>query len=183
MSDTFERVVKHFEAAEMLFKADPEGESIWAVLPGNHGSVTIFVKVEDEAMEVVAHHPLRIPENKRAALAELITRIGPRNIKSRLEMDYDEGKLMTRSRICFDPECGLVDEGVFFTIGVAVCALDCVHPAVMAILHQGKTAAEAARAFGEEGESEPPHANRFNLPKPEGNVPWEELPEDKLPNN
>ena len=45
------------------------------------------------------------------------------------------------------------------------------------------TAAEAARAFGEEGESEPPHANRFNLPKPEGNVPWEELPEDKLQNN
>jgi hypothetical protein len=58
-----------------------------------------------------------------------------------------------------------------------------VHQAVIAILHQGKTAAEAVQMFEEEDEPEAPHANRFNLPKPEGDVPWPELPEDGLRNN
>ena len=70
-------------------------------------------------------------------------------------------------------------------ISYPVCALDCVHPAVIAILHQGKTAAEAAVMLDEEkgAKQEAPHANRFNLPKLEGDVPWPELPEEGLQRN
>ena len=185
MSDTFESVVNHFETAEVLFKADPENEAAWAVLPAREGTWVTFVKVEEEVLQVVVYHPMRIPENKRAALAELIVRVGPRNNLCRLEMDYDTGWLIIRCRTNFDPECGLSDEAIFATISIAVCALDCVHQAVIAILHQGKTAAEAAKMLEEEEESEQgsPHANRFNLPKPEGNVPWPELPEEGLRKN
>jgi hypothetical protein len=100
-------------------------------------------------------------------------------------MDFDEGRLMTRSRVYFDPECGLSEEAIFAMIGFAICALDCVHSAVMAILHQGKTAIEAAQMLEDDGGAEPelPHANRFNLPKPEGEVPWPELPWEELRNN
>jgi hypothetical protein len=53
-----------------------------------------------------------------------------------------------------------------------VVALDCVHPAVMAILHQGKTAAEAAKMMDEdEPNPDLPHADRFNLHEPEGDLP------------
>ncbi|MBC8325753.1 MAG: hypothetical protein H8E27_09030 [Verrucomicrobia subdivision 3 bacterium] len=177
--------MNQFEEAEVLFKADPENEAAWAVLPTDEGAWNTFVKVEDEALQVMAYHPLRIPEDTRAALAELIVRIGPRNNMCRLEMDFDRGLLMTRSRLYFDSECGLSEEAIFTTIGFAICALDCVHSAVMAILHQGKTAAEAARMLEEEGESEQelPLSNRFNLPKPEGELPWPELPGEELRNN
>ena len=185
MSDTFESVVRHFEEADVLFKADPENGSAWAVLGTGGGVWTTCVKVEDDALQVVAYHPLSIPEDKRAALAELIVRIGPRNNTCRLEMDFDEGRLMTRSRVYFDPEYGLSEKAIFAMIGFAICALDCVHSAVMAILHQGKTAAEAAGILDEEegAKQEAPHANRFNLPKPEGDVPWPELPEEGLQRN
>ena len=88
---------------------------------------------------------------------------------------------MTRTRMYFDPESSLNDESIFAMISCPVFALDCVHPAVIAILHQGKTAAEAAGML--EDEAEAPHANRFNLPKPEGEVPWLELPEEGLQRN
>lgn len=185
MSDTFESVVKHFEAAEVLFRADPEKQMVWAMLPSSGVNWMAFVSVEEGSLQVVAHHPLRIQEDKRAALAEFIVRVGPRNNLCRLEMDYDEGNLMTRTRMHFDPESSLNDESIFAMIGYPVCALDCVHPAVIAILHQGKTAAEAAGMLDEEGgaKQETPHANRFNLPKPEGDVPWLELPEEGLQRN
>ena len=185
MSDTFESVVKHFEEADVLFKADPENGSAWAVLGTGGGVWTTCVKVEDDALQVVAYHPLPIPEDKRAALAELIVRIGPRNNTCRLEMDFDEGRLMTRSRMYFDPESGLIEEAILATIGLSLCALDCVHSAVMAILYQGKTAIEAAQMLEEDDGVEPelPHSNRFNLPKPEGEVPWPELPGEELRNN
>jgi hypothetical protein len=185
MSDTFESVVKHFEEADVLFKADLENGSAWAVLGTGGGVWTTVVKVEEDALQVVAYHPLSIPEDKRAALAELIVRIGPRNNTCRLEMDFDEGRLMTRSRVYFDPECGLSEEAIFAMIGFAICALDCVHSAVMAILYQGKTAIEAAQMLEEDDgvETELPHSNRFNLPKPEGEMPWPELPGEELRNN
>mgnify|MGYP006979347851 FL=1 len=92
---------------------------------------------------------------------------------------------MTRTRMYFDPESGLGDEPIHATISCAVCALDRVHSALIAILHQGKTAAEAAQMLEEEEVSEQgsPHANRFNLLKPEGDVPWPELPEEGLRKN
>ena len=185
MSDTFESVVKHFEAAEVLFRADPEKQMVWAMLPSAGVNWMAFVSVEEGSLQVMAHHPLHIQEDKRSALAEFIVRVGPRNTLCRLEMDYDEGKLMTRTRMHFDPESSLNDESIFAMISCPVFALDCVHPAVIAILHQGKTAAEAAGMLDEEGgaKQETPHANRFNLPKPEGDVPWLELPEEGLQRN
>ena len=183
MSDTFESVVNHFEDAGVLFRADPEKQTIWAMLPTEESNWMIFVSVEEEALQVAVHHPLRIREDKRAAVAEFIVRVGPRNNFCRLEMGYDEGRLMTRARMYFDPESCLADEPIYATISCAVCALDSVHSAVIAILHQGKTAAEAAQMLEEEDEPEIPHSNRFNLPKPECDVPWPELPEEGLRKN
>ncbi len=185
MSDTFDSVVNHLEAAEVLFKADPKNETVWALLSTTEGAWNTFVKVEEEALQVVAHHPLCIPEEKRAELAELIVRIGPHNNLCRLEMDFDEGRLMIRRRTHFNPEYSLNEEAIFDTICLVVCSLGCAHSAVMAILYQGKTAAEAAQLLESEGEHKQdlPHANRFNLPKSEGNVPWPELPEEGLRRN
>ena len=109
MSDTFESVVKHFEAAEVLFRADPEKQMVWAMLPSSGVNWMAFVSVEEGSLQVVAHHPLRIQEDKRAALAEFIVRVGPRNNLCRLEMDFEEGKLTTRTRMYFDPESSLND--------------------------------------------------------------------------
>jgi hypothetical protein len=185
MSDTFENVVKNFEGAGVLFRADPEKQTVWAMLTTEEANWMVFVSVEEEVLQVAVHHPLRIREDKRAAVAEFIVRVGPRNNICRLEMGYDEGRVMTRTRMYFDPESGLGDELIHATISCAVCALDRVHSALIAILHQGKTAAEAAQMLEEKEVSEQgsPHANRFNLLKREDDVPWPELPEEGLRKN
>ena len=177
--------MKHFETAEVLFMPNPEERSIWAVLPGSKTNWGAIVRIEDEELEVLAIHPLRIPEEKRAALAELIIRIGPRSNLCTLEMDYDEGRLTARSHLYFESGTELCDEVIFGAISISLNALESVHQAVVGILYQTKNAVEAVQMLEEEGgsECEQPNANRFNLPKPEGEVPWPELPEEGLRNN
>lgn len=183
MSDTFESVVKHFEEAEVVYHLDKESKMAWAMLPTSVGTWNTYVGVEEGTLQVVACHPLQVPKDKRAAIAEFIVRVGPRNNMVRLEMDYDAGRLTARSRLYFDEECGADEEVVPGPIVAAVIALDSVHPAVMSILHQGKTAAEAAKILEDKPRPDLPHADRFNLPAPDGEVPWDELPDDKLSNN
>ena len=128
------------------------------------------------------YHPVRIPKEKRKDLAELLARVGPWNNLVRTEMEFDEGQLMTRTRMMFDEAVGLDSEEVHGPMLATLLTLEALHPAVMAILYQGKSPKEAADMLRED-ESDSPHADRFNLPMPEGGLPCPELPEDGLRNN
>ena len=182
MDNTFESVVKHFETAEVQYQADFETGMVRAVLPTGVGVWHAHVRVEEDLMEVVMCHPVRIPEEKRKDLAELLARVGPWNILVRTEMEFDEGQLMTRARMMFDEAVGLDSEQVHGPVFATLLTLEALHPAVMAILYQGKTPKEAAAKLRED-ETDLPHADRFNLPMPEGGLPYPELPEDGLRNN
>ena len=128
------------------------------------------------------YHPVRIPKEKRKDLAELLARVGPWNNLVRTEMEFDEGQLMTRTRMMFDEAVGLDSEEVHGPMLATLLTLEALHPAVMAILYHGKSPKEAADMLRED-ETDSPHADRFNLPMPEGGLPCPELPEDGLRNN
>jgi len=182
MNDTFEAVVKHFETAEVQYQADSGTGMVRAVLPTGVGVWHAHVRVEEDLMEVVIYHPVRIPQEKRRDLAELLARVGPWNNLVRTEMEFDTGQLMTRARMMFDEAAGLGSEEAHNPVIATLLTLEALHPAVMAILYQGKTSKEAADKLRED-ETDLPHADRFNLPMPEGGLPCPELPEDGLRNN
>lgn len=178
MNDTFESVIKHFEEAELTHHADREAQFAWAVISTSKAVYNVQVRVTEDTLWVVLHHPLRVPEEQRAALAELVVRMAPENTLVRLEMDFDEGHLRTRGRIVFDEAVGLDPDDIQGPILSAVVSMDWFHPSIVAVLHQGMSPKEAIELLeNDEDDPEnpppPPHAGRFNLP----------LPEDEAQNN
>lgn len=178
MNDTFESVIKHFEEAELAYHADHEDRSAWAVISTSKAVYNVQARVTEDALWVVLHHPLRVPEEQRGTIAELVVRMAPQNNLVRLEMDYDEGHLRTRGRVVFDEAMGLEPDDVHGPVLSAVISMDWFHPAIVAVLHQDKSPKDAVGLLEVE-EDEPedapplPHAGRFNL----------ELPEDEAQNN
>lgn len=73
-----------------------EEESIFhTVLGGDNGTydVAIAVSDEDDLIEVYVLHDLCVPEDKRLAVAEYITRMNSRFGQAKYEFDMDTGEL------------------------------------------------------------------------------------------
>ena len=182
MYDTFESVIKHFDEAELAYTAYPDDKVVWSVITTENAAFNLHVKVEEETLWVVLHYPLRVPEVLRRTMAELVVRIAPGNNLARLEMDYDEGSLRIRCRLMFDESIGLEPEEIQGPIFTSVISMDWYHPAIVAVLHQGKCPMDAAKQLDAEDDEEAKdnsatdsslHAKRFELP----------LPDDEARNN
>lgn len=135
----------------------PEFERLVAPLSGNHGRyiTTVHANNESGLLSVTTAAPVKIPEDRRRDVAELLCRLNWNSWVGCLEMDFSDGEVVCRTEVDFEggvPTPTMVSN----LIGASMWRLDRSTPTVMAVAFGNRTPeqaiadahAEAARAEG-----------------------------------
>lgn len=87
--------------------------------------------------------PMNVPEDRRAAVSEYITRVNYTLLLGNFQMDLSDGELSYKTVGVFEEETGLPDSVVTRLTYVGFNMFDKYMPGVFAIIYGGKTPAEA----------------------------------------
>jgi hypothetical protein len=115
---------------------------------GDHGNWTCFAQSREDQRQVVFYSicPLRVPEAKRAALAEYLTRANYGLIVGNFELDYDDGEI--RFKTSLDVEDAELTSALLSHIVYAnVTNMDRYLPGIVAVLAGSQTPLEAVSSI------------------------------------
>ncbi len=134
-----------YEAEELNFSTDEERGMIRFSMNTEVSPDVRFVAriVNPRTALFTTILPMNIPENKREAVSEYLTRVNYVLLLGNFQMDMSDGELSYKSVGVFEPEQGLADSIVTRLTYVGFNMFDKYMPGVFAILYGGKSAAEA----------------------------------------
>lgn len=141
----FEDLVGFFEADDVPFIADSvKGVGTATFCSRRHGTVNLLAEVDDERKVMVLsfHIPITVPEERRADMAEAITRVNYRLLMGSFEMCMRYGEVNFKLAIPFD-DAALSLKQFRSCMGAASSTLDHYVPAFFKILFGGVSAEEA----------------------------------------
>lgn len=118
-----------------------------------HASYRVFFDVipELDRFAVYCYSPVDIPEELRLHVAEFCARTNYRIYNGKLEIQMDEGTLRYSCAVTVEGS-SLSPEMISLMENTAICGMDDHFPAIMTIVHGGKTAREAFYALFAETE-------------------------------
>jgi hypothetical protein len=113
-----------------------------------HASYRVFFDVVPDLKRfaVYCYGPVDIPEGLRLQVAEFCARANYRIYNGKLEIQMDEGTLRYSCAVAVEGS-SLSCEMISLMENSAICGMDEHFPAIMAIVHGGKTAREAFDAM------------------------------------
>lgn len=117
---------------------------------GRNGEVTCFaqVRVDLEQFLFYVVMPMRVPADRRVAVAEFLTRANYGLRIGNFEMDFDDGEVRYKSSVDFEA-AELTPTLIRNAIYPAVQTMDRYIPGVMTVIYGGKTPAEAVEEIEE----------------------------------
>jgi hypothetical protein len=103
----------------------------------DNGSFDCVAIVEEEVGRFIflARCPICIPPDKRAAIAEFLTRVNYWLAFGNFEMDYGDGDLRFRACTLMDGDAGLSREVIERAIHISLRMMDKFFPGIMAITY------------------------------------------------
>ncbi len=152
----FETVERFFQERGWKFTRDSEKQVLRMVVAGDYGQYVCYAHVVDERPLVLFHSTVsvRVPEEKRPAVAEYLTRANWCLWLGNFEMDYSDGEV--RYKTGLDVRDGELTMGM---VGVLVFAnlqtMDRYFPGMMSVIWSD-ISPEAAVAKAEGRRSEEP---------------------------
>jgi len=114
----------------------------------NYEGVMVFDEDEEDTLMLLVA-PNKVPEPKRLAAAEFLTRVNYGIKHGCFEMDMTDGEVRFKvsAVLC---EGQLSQQMVHKMIGLALITLDRCYPALMAVTFANQTPSEAAETFREQ---------------------------------
>ena len=97
----FEAVVNFFEEDQWSFAEIEEKSSIRLVFRGEHGQYICYAQAREEGQQFVFYSvcPIQVPQEKRQAIAEFITRANYGMIIGNFELDFNDGEIRYKTSI------------------------------------------------------------------------------------
>jgi hypothetical protein len=140
-----------YDAMVQFFKDDDwasvqiEGEPIQQLgFSGKNGNWTCYAHALDDAqrfifLSIMESH---VPEGKRQAVAEFLTRVNYNAFLGNLEMDFSDGEVRYKTSI--DVDDGELTQGMIKTmVYVNVMSMDRYLPGIMSIIYAGTAPVDA----------------------------------------
>ncbi len=152
MSSGFHAVVRFFEEHKWRFEKLEDDRIIHLGFGGENGHFrcAAVVNEDDDMLQFFTFVPLRITEERRADLAEFITRANYGMKIGKFEMDYDDGELRFHTGARYTDQ-SLPHEIIRDVIGVNLVTTDRYFPALTRLLFGGLTPAEAIDSVEDRG--------------------------------
>jgi hypothetical protein len=111
---------------------------------GDNGQWTCYAQAREEHEQCIIYSacPVNVPENKRIAVAELLTRVNYGLIIGNFEMDFQDGEIRYKTSIDVQDE-QLTPTLVRNIVYTNVMTMDRYLPAIMTVLYGSLSPAEA----------------------------------------
>lgn len=115
-----------------------DARAVSVAIRNTSGVYTVFFRTNDETdlVRVLCSYASYIPEDRRAAVAEVLARINARLWVGNFELDFADGEV--RHRVSIDVENGLLSEKMVDNMmGFTLSSMDRFHQAVMRVAFGG----------------------------------------------
>jgi hypothetical protein len=133
-----DKIIQFFhEDGWPLVEVEP-GKTWHLTFKGDHGLWSCYVQIREELFQFTFYSlcPINVPEPRRTAIAELLTRANSRLHLGNFEMEFDSGEL--RYRTSFSLDSGELDHALLRPlVYVNVNMMDRFIPAIMAVSYGG----------------------------------------------
>jgi len=146
MGRIFEAVVEFLKSDDWPTQAQEDAAVIKTGFDGESGQFNCYASARDEQDQLVFYSvfPVKVPEDKRAQVAEFITRANYGMAVGNFEMDFTDGEV--RFKTSFDVEgVDLAEKLVRNLVYANVLTMDRYFPGLMRVLYGGASAEEAVR--------------------------------------
>jgi|GEM_PF-605493 len=143
MNAATERMTEVLRARDWKFEVEEETQMISTSCNGDNGQWRVRAGgIRDVAVIILSRLPVNCPEPKRAACAELFTRINFGAPAFCFEMDFKDGEIFCKSSVPYDeelPPADLLDKLFSFNLST----MDRYLPAIMSVIYAGISSAKA----------------------------------------
>ncbi len=151
MHPILETVHAHLSKHELTAVPLGDGEALIATVTLKHLRVHLFfcADSDEQRLTIMGRHSVLVPADRRASVAEFITRVNWQLSGARLLLDYEDGEVGCR----IDVEAGgaaLEDANLFKAILRCCHLTDGFFPALMSVIYRGTPAVQAV----DQGEAE-----------------------------
>ena len=137
-------VCRYLDQDDWNYRLAEGRPGIWTGVTGQNASFRIFIVADDQKSVVLiySHVDARVPEDRRVAVAEFLTRANWGHVLGNFEMDFADGEV--RYRTAIDIEGGALAERMFRNLLAAnVQTADRYYPGFMRVMYGEMTPAEA----------------------------------------
>lgn len=93
---TFEEDKTGYEMEEF---PEERGAKFWAQFQGEHVNLRLRGWIDEQQLEIYTHYPNTVPDSKKIAVAESMTRINASIWFGSFEMDFKRGTIYVRTNI------------------------------------------------------------------------------------
>lgn len=144
MSNLFDIVIQYFEEDDWNFMEVSDGEVLKMGVSGKNGEYNCFaiVNEERETFRFLSSLPVKVPFDKRLAVAELITRANLGLTIGNFELDFDDGEVRYKTGIDVEGD-RLSPALVRNLVNTNVLVMDHYCPAIMKVVYGGSSPLEA----------------------------------------
>jgi len=142
----YDAMVRFFREDDWKFE-QVEGKPILRMgFSGDNGKWTCIARAVEEADQFIFYSiaPINVPEEKRVAMAEFITRANYGMRIGNFEMDFSDGELRYKSSIDVEDD-RLSSPLIKHMVYPNVLMMDKYLPGIMAIIYAGKSPQQAVR--------------------------------------
>lgn len=140
----FETIVNFFQKEDWQFQQTPEEETLHLAFEGKNGKWNCYAKVRVEQKQFIFYSicPILIPESKRSAIAEFITRANYGIVIGNFELDLFDGE--TRYKTSIDIEGNKLTFALIHGLVYAnVMMMDEYLPGIIAVISNNVTPSQA----------------------------------------
>lgn len=142
--EIFDVVVRWFRADDWNYDADEDQMVLWTGINGENGKYRIYAHVQNENLVVHSVSPTDVPERKRNAIAEYLTRANYGLVIGNFEMDYSDGEV--RYKTSFKVKDGVLAPWMVNNLAyVNSVMMDKYYPGLMSVLYGGATPEQAVQ--------------------------------------
>ncbi len=144
MGELFDVVVQFFTEDDWPFEIVEGRTMLRTAFQGENGRFRCFAQTREEQYQFVFYSGLynNTPEDKRAAMAEFLTRANYGMVIGNFELDFSDGEVRYKTSIDVEGDrltTALVKQMVY----ASVARMDSYVPGIMAVMYGAKTPLEA----------------------------------------
>ncbi len=149
----FNSLIEFFEEDEWDFQW-VEGMSVLSMgFSGKNGKWVCYAQAREKQQQFVFYSvlPVNVPDNKRSAIAEFITRANYGMVVGNFEMDFEDGEIRYKTSIDVEG-AALLPPLIRQMVYANVIITDRYLPGLMSVIYGGKTPETAIASIEEETE-------------------------------
>jgi hypothetical protein len=148
----YAELIEYLDTAGLTYQKLPERMTVRFGISLDNGHYECYADALEESSQfiVCSISPVKVPLNKRALVAEFLTRINYRLLLGGFEMDYADGEVRFKTTLIYEDDIPPTDALIDRTFKTNLRMMDRFFPGIMAIVYGNASPEDMAHQTLEE---------------------------------